>query len=67
MEDAIGNIWVGSDGKGFMYFDNKMNIRLPQNSNISSLTITNIKGDSDGGYWLSTYGNGLFKIENEKY
>ena len=66
MEDAIGNIWVGSDGKGFMYFDNKMNIRLPQNSNISSLTITNIKGDSDGGYWLSTYGNGLFKIENGK-
>ncbi len=65
MEDAVGNIWVGSDGKGFMDFDNKMDIRLLKNNNISSLAIANIKEDSDGHYWLSAYSNGLFKIEKE--
>ncbi|MBL3655776.1 two-component regulator propeller domain-containing protein [Fulvivirga sediminis] len=66
--DHTGVLWVGTK-KGINKFDTyNKNFELFETSSFddSRSIITGIKGNSDGKYWVSTMGGGLFLFDPDK-
>jgi len=61
-QDSIGGIWFGHIGGGLTYY---LNGHF-QNRSIDSLSadITSIVEDDKGHLWISTYGDGVYRINN---
>ena len=65
MEDKSGNLWIGTNGGGLLYFDRAANtytryLHDPSNRNsISSNVIVSLLIDREGKLWIGTYFGGL--------
>lgn len=64
IDDQNGTIWVGSSENGFVKLRNEKCIK-PEAVNMNALTITEFAKDNEGSIWFTTYGNGLFKVNDQ--
>ena len=68
VEDAAGNLWVGTEGHGLNYFKGGKFISYQQTddglpgNDISALCL-----DKDGVLWVGTFGHGLARFKNGKW
>nr|WP_321452485.1 two-component regulator propeller domain-containing protein [uncultured Carboxylicivirga sp.] len=66
-EDAMGNIWVGTDGEGISIFNPKndlfLNIKNKKGKRqvLPSNVIRSIVADSENNLWLATWNSGISK------
>lgn len=69
-EDDDGTMWVGTNGGLHTIKDYKVSrIPLVDESGsefVDQPNIRTIHKDIDGTYWIGTYGDGLFRIKNDK-
>jgi ligand-binding sensor domain-containing protein/serine phosphatase RsbU (regulator of sigma subunit) len=63
-EDNSGNIWFGHFGGAITRYNGKKFEPLYITDTISDLVITSFIHDKDGFLWISTHGDGVYKIEN---
>ncbi len=65
-EDENGTLWIGTEN-GLQKMDSKFNF---QNNNFNyglvNKSITSIIKDRNKNYWIGTFGDGLYKIKDEK-
>lgn len=65
ISDNIGNLWLGTAGKGLVHFDKKNEHFTPiidrMNLNINNQSIYSIYCDQSNCLWIGTSTNGLFK------
>ncbi|NJO25463.1 MAG: hypothetical protein HC867_06405 [Bacteroidia bacterium] len=73
MEDQSGNIWIGTNGGGLIFFDRKQNtfrqyLHDPNNKNsLSSNVIVSLCIDHSGMLWIGTYFGGLNSFDGKKF
>ncbi len=61
-QDTVGGVWFGHVGGGLTYYiDGKF---YDRSIDRVSADITSIGGDSEGRLWISTYNDGVFRINN---
>jgi signal transduction histidine kinase/ligand-binding sensor domain-containing protein len=70
-EDANGNIWAGTiAGLYKITDDNVEQVKLAHSKNYPNKTdepyIRAIYHDEDGTYWFGSYGNGIFRMEEDQ-
>ncbi len=63
LKDKNGNIWMGHKSGGISFYDGK-EIRIHPVSELLTVEVTSILMDKDEVLWITTLGNGLFKIDN---
>lgn len=63
-KDIDNVIWIGTDGKGINYYDNKTNkiknLQLPKEIQLSS--VYEIFNDANNTLWIGTSGYGMYKL-----
>ncbi len=63
-QDRLGLMWVSEFNGGLCCYNNS-DINIPPILKLfDSLSVTSVLCDKEGGYWFSTYGNGLFYVSN---
>jgi len=63
LKDPDGNIWMGHKSGGISFFDGK-EIKIHPVSELISVEITSFLMDNDNILWITTYGNGLIRLDN---
>ena len=72
-EDASGNLWIGTNVGGLLYFDSKLGkykqyLNEPGNENsLSANVIVSLCVDSEKNLWIGTYQGGLNKFDGKKF
>ncbi len=73
MEDGAGNLWIGTNGGGLIYFDRKNNtfrqyLHDPNNINsLSSNVIVSLWIDHENVLWIGTYFGGMNSFDGKKF
>lgn len=67
LEDAEGNIWVGTEGKGIVRFVNEAFSHLTIKQGLHSDLILSFCEDNNGNIWFSSYGDGIAQKNEENY
>lgn len=73
VEDDLGNVWIGSNGGGLIYFDRKTNRFTqyrhdPDNPySIGSDVIVKLYIDRYGALWVGTYHGGLNRFDGGRF
>ncbi len=73
MEDRHGNLWIGTNGGGLLYFDRATGkytryLHDPNNRNsISSNVIVSLLIDREGKLWIGTYYGGLDCYDGKRF
>ncbi|HEX2536037.1 MAG TPA: response regulator, partial [Chitinophagaceae bacterium] len=68
-EDALGNLWVGTDGGGLNYYDKKTGQfrhykhQPGQKNSISNNSVLSVILDQSGKVWIGTYGGGIQQLD----
>ncbi len=68
--DREGHVWISKYGGGVACYRNFDISKPPLIKLFNGLSITSVVEDHEGGYWLSTYANGIFyvsSIQNKTY
>lgn len=60
-EDKKGNIWIGTD-KGVVKCDKELNVIKDYSNDTKNSEVYRIYDDGNDSVWVSTLGNGLFRI-----
>ena len=64
-EENDQKIWIGSDGYGLFSWDRNMKTLLPvAEADLKNKSITKIWRDKKYRLWVSTWNNGIYRIEN---
>jgi len=63
LKDSKGNIWMGHASGGVSLFDGEKLKKHPI-SELIKAEITSLILDKDSVMWISTYGDGLFRLDN---
>lgn len=72
-EDERGNVWLGSNGGGLIYFDRTTNrftaFRHDANDphSLGSDVIVNLYMDRSGTLWIGTYHGGLCRFDGQRF
>src|SRR5690606_19585640 len=72
-EDSHGNIWIGTNGGGLIYFDRSANRFTqyrhdPQDPNsLGSDVIVELYNDDDDVLWIGTYYGGLNRVDGRHF
>lgn len=73
VEDRHGNVWIGSNGGGLIYFDRQANRFIPYRHNpddpnsIGSDVIVSLYMDRDDVLWVGTYHGGLNRFDGKRF
>ena len=67
MEDAEGNIWIGTADSGLSRFDGDSFDNIGATEGLISTAIKCSVQDYDGGIWFGTRGAGLVKYNGDKF
>lgn len=59
VEDAAGDLWLGTDGRGMYHYDGTTFINYTRADGLAGNTISSIVPDEKGGLWLGTMFNGV--------
>jgi ligand-binding sensor domain-containing protein len=59
VEDAAGDLWFGTDGRGMYHYDGTTFINYTRADGLAGNTISSIVPDEKGGLWLGTMFNGV--------
>lgn len=65
-ESGDSTIWLGSDGKGFIYWKNQKWNTLEDPSNLTNGYAAGTATDKSGNIWFTTQGTGIVKIVDFK-
>ncbi|HJX72188.1 MAG TPA: two-component regulator propeller domain-containing protein, partial [Bacteroidales bacterium] len=63
-EDNSGNIWFGHIGGALTRYNGKKFEPLFITDTLPDLDVTSFIHDKDGSLWISTHGDGVYRIEN---
>jgi len=73
VEDSLGNVWIGTNGGGLVYFDRRAN-RFTQYRydpkdphSLGSDVIVNLYIDRQGTLWAGTYHGGLNRFDGRRF
>lgn len=61
-EDAEGNIWIGTEGKGILKFVNEAFSSLTTKQGLNSDLILSFSEDNEQNIWFSSYGKGICRL-----
>lgn len=67
LEDAEGNIWIGTEGKGIVRFVNESFSFLTAKQGLHSDLILSFCEDKEGAIWLSSYGSGVARLYGNQF
>jgi ligand-binding sensor domain-containing protein/class 3 adenylate cyclase len=67
MQDASGKIWMGHEGGGLTLYKDGAFVALATDSLGVSSDITAIFEDTNDVIWVTTYGSGVLRIEQEDF
>jgi len=73
VEDSLGNVWIGTNGGGLIYFDRRAN-RFKQyrhdpldRNSLGSDVIVSLFLDRQGVLWIGTYHGGLNRFDGNQF
>jgi ligand-binding sensor domain-containing protein/signal transduction histidine kinase len=67
-EDAVENLWVGTENRGLNFFKDGKFISYQQETNgLPGNDISCLYEDKDGALWIGTFGHGMARFHNGKW